>query len=240
MACLAMRWLLPTRDTVGGWFCRLSGNTPGPGTERDPAGVRQDSPGRKPWVPWQVRMSALTGRCRQLRPFQAGILGAHVARARALAFAARPFQGRSVGGSPSEKMRAFSQGLRPGLSCTTLSGSSVSSIGVSPFGVIWIQYRRLALQGHLGPVSASHPGRPAKHVTIGTDRGWLLTTVPLRLIRVSQGPGRRCTPTVSRVGNNQRSAGRPKPRPPASAVYSCLDTGELRIAPLASAGSEIG
>ena len=86
-------------------------------------GVRQDSPGRKPWEPWQAQMSALKGRCRQLRPFQAGILGAHVARARALACPARPFQGRSVGGSPSAKMRAVSQGLRPGLSCTTLSGS---------------------------------------------------------------------------------------------------------------------
>jgi len=76
-------------------------------------------------------MSALTGRCRRLRPFQAGILGAHVAGARALAFAARPFQGRSVGVSPSAKMCAFSQGLRPGLSCATLSGSSAFSIRVS-------------------------------------------------------------------------------------------------------------
>ena len=116
---------------MGRWSRSPSGNTPGPGTERDPAGVRQDSPGRKPWEPWRAWMSALTGRCRRLRPFQAGILGAHVARARALAFAARPVQGRSLGVSPSAKMCAFSQGLRPGLSCATLSGSSAFSIRVS-------------------------------------------------------------------------------------------------------------
>ncbi|MBP1598085.1 MAG: hypothetical protein H6Q05_3462, partial [Acidobacteria bacterium] len=54
-------------------------------------------------------------------------------RARALAFAARPFQGRSLGVSPFAKMCAFSQGLRPGLSCATLSGSSASSIRISPW-----------------------------------------------------------------------------------------------------------
>ena len=130
-ACPAQRWLWDTLDTVGGWFCRLSGNAPGQGIEKDPAGLRQDSPGRKPWELWQVRMSALNGRCRPLRLFHVGILGVHVARARALACPARPFQGRSVGDSPGARMRVSSQGLRPGLSCATLSGSSAYSTRAS-------------------------------------------------------------------------------------------------------------
>jgi len=187
---------------VGRWSRRLSGNTPGPGTERDPAGVRQDSPGRKPWGPWRARMSALTGRCRRLRPFQAGILGVHVARARALAFAARPFR---VGAWEFLQVRR----------CVLFPRACALGCPARPF------------QGHLRSVSASHPGRPAKHPgrpakhpgrpakhpgrpakhpINGTDPGWLLTAVPLRLIRVSQEPGRQCTPTVSRVGNSQRCA----------------------------------
>ena len=45
-------------------------------------------------------------------------------RACALGCPARPFQGRTVGDSPGARMRVSSQGLRPGLSCATLSGSS--------------------------------------------------------------------------------------------------------------------
>jgi len=125
--CLVLRSLWDTLDTVGGWFCRLSGNAPGQGIEKDPAGVRQDSPGRKPWELRQVRMSALNGRCRPVRHFRVGILSVHVTRARALACPARPFQGRSVGDPPGARMRVSSQGLRPGLSCATLSGSSAYS-----------------------------------------------------------------------------------------------------------------
>jgi len=154
LACPAQRWLWNTLDTVGGWFCRLSGNAPGQGIEKDPAGVRQDSPGRKPWDLWQVRMSALNGRCRPLRLFPVGILGVHVARARALACPARPFQGR------------------------------------------------------LHTVNGPQPGMPAKYMTIGMDRGRLLTVRPLRLIRRSLGTITRRLATVSRVGNSQRTAGR--------------------------------
>jgi len=69
-------------------------------------------------------------------------------------------------------------------------------------------YPARPFQGHLRPVPGSPAGMSAKLVTIGTDRGWLLTAVPLRLIRVSQGTDRRCTPTVSRVvGNSQRNTG---------------------------------
>jgi len=88
------RRLRGTLDTVGGWFCRLSENAPGQEIGKDPAGVRQDSPGRKPWELRQVRMSALNGRCRPLRLFQVGILAVHVTMARAPVFPARPFQGR--------------------------------------------------------------------------------------------------------------------------------------------------
>ena len=38
-------------------------------SKRTPKGVRQESPGRKPWELRQVQMSALKGRCRLLRPF---------------------------------------------------------------------------------------------------------------------------------------------------------------------------
>ena len=101
-------------------------------------------------------MSALNGRCRPLRLFRAGILGVHVTMARALLVLhdpfrvgawviprgrecvflpgacapgcpARPFQGRNVGDSPGARMRVSSRGLRPGLSCATLSGSSAHS-----------------------------------------------------------------------------------------------------------------
>jgi len=125
--CLPLRWPRDILDTVVGWSRRLSGNAPGREIEKDPAGVRQDSPGRKPWELWQVRMSALNGWCRPLRLFRVGILGVHVAGARALACPARPFQGRSVGDSPGARMRVSSQGLRPGLSCATLSGSPAFS-----------------------------------------------------------------------------------------------------------------
>jgi len=39
-------------------------------------------------------------------------------------FSRSTLQGRSVGDSPGARMRVSSQGLRPGLSCTTISGSS--------------------------------------------------------------------------------------------------------------------
>jgi len=102
----AERRLKGTLDTVGAWFCRLSENAPGQEIGKDPAGVRQDSPGRKPWELRQVRMSALNGRCRPLRLFQVGILAVHVTMARAPVFPARPFQGRCVGDSPGARIVA--------------------------------------------------------------------------------------------------------------------------------------
>ena len=50
----AERWLQDTLDTVGRWFRKLSGKTLGQGTKKDPEGVRQENPGRKPWELWQV------------------------------------------------------------------------------------------------------------------------------------------------------------------------------------------
>ena len=100
----------------------------------DPAGVRQDSPGRKPWEPWQARMSALKGRCRLLRPFQSRIPGVHVPGF-APSLSCSTLSGSERRGTPGEGMSALSQGLRPGLSCSTLSGSSAFSIRVSPWHV---------------------------------------------------------------------------------------------------------
>ena len=48
---------------------------------------------------------------------------------------------------------------------------------------------------------------PAKYMTIGMDRGRLLTVRPLRLIRRSLGTITRRIATVSRVGNSRRKAG---------------------------------
>jgi len=48
---------------------------------------------------------------------------------------------------------------------------------------------------------------PARHMTIGMDRGRLLTVRPLRLIWRSLGTITRRMATVSRVGNSQPSAG---------------------------------
>jgi len=76
-----------------------------------------------------------------------------------------------------------SRGLRPGLSCSTLSGSSA--------------YSKRA--------SARYAG---KYMMIDMDRERLLTVRPLRLIRRSPGTITRRIAKVSRVGNNQRAAGR--------------------------------
>ena len=146
----------------------------------DPAGVRQDSPGRKPWEPWRAWMSALTGRCRRLRPFQAGILGAHVARARPWSLLLDPVR---VGAWVFLQVRR----------CVPFPRACALGCPARPF------------QGHLRPVSASHPGRPAKHLINGTDRGRLLTAVPLRPIMVSQRgrwpqPGKATTPGNGTIG----------------------------------------
>ena len=63
-------------------------------------------------------------------------------------------------------------------------------------------------QGRLHTVNGPQPGMPAKYMTIGMDRGRLLTVRPLRLIRRLLGTITRRIATVSRVGNSQRTAGR--------------------------------
>ena len=68
-------------------------------------------------------------------------------------------------------------------------------------------------QGRLHTVNGPQPGRPAKHMTIGMDRGRLLTVRPLRLIRRSLGTITRRIATVSRVGDSQRCAGQAKATP---------------------------
>jgi len=151
------------------------------GNRKGPAGVRQDSPGRKPWELRQVRMSALNGRCRPVRHFRVGILSVHVTRARALACPARPFQGRSVGDSPVPR-------------CVFLPRACALGCPARPF------------QGRLHTLNGPQPGMPA-NITIGMDRGRLLTVRPLRLIRRSPGTITRSIATVSRVGDSQLSGG---------------------------------
>ena len=46
-------------------------------SKNDPEGVRQDSPGRKPWEPRQVQLPTLKRWCRLLRSFWDGILCIH-------------------------------------------------------------------------------------------------------------------------------------------------------------------
>jgi hypothetical protein len=116
---------------VGRWSRRLSGNTPGPGTERDPAG----GPAGQPRA--QALGTVAGPDVRPDRAVQAASAFPGWHPGRPCRQGSRPglccstLQGRSVGVSPSAKMCAFSQGLRPGLSCATLSGSSAFSIRVS-------------------------------------------------------------------------------------------------------------
>jgi len=94
--------------------------------------------------------------------------------------------------------RPCHHGSRAGFSCTTLSGSSssLSLLGCArPF------------QSRLHKVNGPQPDMPAKYLTVGIDRGRLLTFRPLRLIRRSPGTITRGIATVSRMGNNQRRAG---------------------------------
>ena len=177
--------LWDTLDAVGGWFRRLSGNAPDPEIKRTPPGSGRTAQGARLREPSQAHLSALKLRCSRLRPFQAGIPGAPVARARALACPARP-SGSERGWFPKGEGGCFFPGLAP-----------------------WAILRNP--QGHPRPVSGPPAGMSAKFASIGMDRGGgvVLTADPLRPIRVYQETGRRCTPTVSLMGKSQSRAGKP-------------------------------
>jgi len=128
-------------------------------------------------------MSALNGRCRPLRLFRAGILGVHVTMARALLVLHDPF-------------RVGAWVIPRGRGCVFLPGACAPGCPARPF------------QGRLHTANGPQPGMPAKYMTIDMDRGRLLTVRPLRLIRRSPGTTTRRIAKVSRVGNNQRAAGR--------------------------------
>ena len=137
--------LWDTLDAVGGWFRRLSGNAPDPEIKRTPPGSGRTARGARLREPSQAHLSALKLRCSRLRPFQAGIPGAPVARARALACPARP-SGSERGWFPEGEGGCFFPGLAP-----------------------WAILRNP--QGHLRPVSGPAAGMSAKFVSIGMDRG---------------------------------------------------------------------